>query len=1041
MKIVETTQGITSTSTENNIAQKENTKSVEARVDPAVYVDTGEPAFAYPDERSELPPEFIPASRFSKGADLPTGDADKIVIHGTSEQRTPIKEIVRKSREAKEYVLGKDGKIMFKEWDQEDVRSLQTMLDQLALGELEEYKGPLAKLLGDNELFDGPQFSDVIGNIFSKRINENAPKLKIDDLKKAAEEMQADEFYSALANRKEGEVLQPAVLVRALVEAKLLTIKMKNITEYYIKTGVSDEAKRNFMNHLNYLSILVTEGAASVRTGMQQGAIVRNIDVGRFTDQEFMDEIKAISDDLSFEMKYTTTENGLPTDDVFMGTLKRFSTLSDNQLRYAAKEAKRRGPNWWDAFVEVYVNAKLWHPWTLIVNAGGNALMQVMDLVETGVASQINKIPGLKSEHGVHIEEMLDMMVAMKHGASRGWQEANAGWKSGDNLTSKLDFRYEGDALSGRLLGPGYQNSVIAKGLDYIGSVANVPKHAMIWQDEFTKGVIFDVELARIARKKYYKILNKTGDKAQAEEAMKKTILTPLDSEIDLIYDRMQTRTFQEELPDGFFKDMQRFANNPTIKVFMPFYKTLVNIFRETNKRLPTGMLSENIRKDLFSKDISTKQMAISRMFTGTSIMLSVAGWSYASRDLETKSGFIITGMAPVDKNERDAFYAEGFLPYSIAKYNSETGKYTSVSYAKLEPYAKIFAIGADMGYLLSKPSQYGDDDFLDKTTTVATAAINALYPYFASQAWVDLTGELGDFFGVMDYAAEDVGSGFASRAFNKLYDVAVGTAARPIGRSSKYLPNASEMSGVFDDGFSSYIQRVHDMGEKLDYNITSEQMYGDNIFAKMFSGGDADSWYDFFDEDLPQGMIDFYELHNQTMSESPFFNIQLKPKLTLFGDPMEKSGEFSPFPINKTKSNLVYNFMLQSGLGLPYPADSIGGLKLTSDEQHDLIKYMNDDDDGDGESDFFVAMRSLISNPNFLNLGQMYDEDGQAIGRDKQYKKMLAVQTAFKERAEKKFLADNFEFNAKYQKQKEAIGDVGGRGRTIGDLVPFGNL
>ena len=70
--------------------------------------------------------------------------------------------------------------------------------------------------------------------------------------------------------------------------------------------------------------------------------------------------------------------------------------------------------------------------------------------------------------------------------------------------------------------------------------------------------------------------------------------------------------TFQKELPPGFFKNMQRHINHPAAILFVPFYKTIMNIFFESNKRIPVMMaigaasptdLGKKIRMDFTGKN------------------------------------------------------------------------------------------------------------------------------------------------------------------------------------------------------------------------------------------------------------------------------------------------------------------------------------------------------------------------------------------------------------------------------------------------------
>lgn len=179
--------------------------------------------------------------------------------------------------------------------------------------------------------------------------------------------------------------------------------------------------------------------------------------------------------------------------------IAEYSRISGAQKNYMIRESARKGPTWWDALAEVYVNSKLYHPWTMIINMGGNATMALFDTIETFNAGLWNNtFGGDFVETGVHLEEALGAVLSIKRGISRGMETANRGITTGETIgnATKIDQRYEGNALSGRLV-EGTKMEFLGKPLDYIGTVANVPKHLMIYQDEFTKGIIFDTELGK----------------------------------------------------------------------------------------------------------------------------------------------------------------------------------------------------------------------------------------------------------------------------------------------------------------------------------------------------------------------------------------------------------------------------------------------------------------------------------------------------------------------------------------------------------------
>jgi hypothetical protein len=148
-------------------------------------------------------------------------------------------------------------------------------------------------------------------------------------------------------------------------------------------------------------------------------------------------------------------------------------------------------------------------------------------------------------------------------------------------------------------------------------------------------------------------------------------------------------------------------------------------------------------------------------------------------------------------------------------------------------------------------------------------------------------------------------------------------------------------------------------------------------------------------------------------MKDSPFFNTDLKPRINLWGEDMvgPEQGMFSPVRVVNEKYNDVDEFLVKAGLGIPMPKNNIGGIPMAQDEYYDYIKFINIDDDGDGESDLLQELQSLVNDPDFLSLlpGEQLEE-------------MNSVVTQYKQTGKDLFLLNNPSFNAKVEGLKEKI-------------------
>lgn len=94
------------------------------------------------------------------------------------------------------------------------------------------------------------------------------------------------------------------------------------------------------------------------------------------------------------------------------------------------------------------------------------------------------------------------------------------------------------------------------------------------------------MELERLATKRYNKVLSEGGTKEQAQAVRVKTLADPDRITRDEVKASMLEGTFQGDLPPGVFKNMQSMMNEPAVKLFVPFYKTVMNIFLKAQKEI-----------------------------------------------------------------------------------------------------------------------------------------------------------------------------------------------------------------------------------------------------------------------------------------------------------------------------------------------------------------------------------------------------------------------------------------------------------------------
>jgi hypothetical protein len=310
----------------------------------------------------------------------------------------------------------------------------------------------------------------------------------------------------------------------------------------------------------------------------------------------------------------------------------------------------------------------------------------------------------------------------------------------------------------------------------------------------------------------------------------------------------------------------------------------------------------------------------------------------------------MITGMAPLRRTEREAFYRKGFMPYSIAFLDNKTGLYKSYSYARFDPISSFLAISADFAYIASRPD-YGDANAMVKYTKLFTIGAYAMYPYLTEQPFLTGIKELSR---VFSPTASD-----SESAFNRAFAVLV-------GKVTKGGLHVFESATGVPHTFGNYLQKMSD--NKI-YN-TSLMTEGQGIFAREFFGAE-----------VPEFVREFYKELNVMMMANPWFNPDIEPRLNLWAEVMEgpERGVISPIKVMNEKFNRIDDYLVKNGFGLGMPRSYLGGLIMTGSEYNAYIKFINIDLDNSGESDMLEEMNGIIDTKDFLDL-DLADQLGELM-------------------------------------------------------------
>jgi hypothetical protein len=861
------------------------------------------------------------------------------------------------NQDAPELAEFKGGVIDYKNFDAGEIKVVNEMYESFLKGDTDTYDGPLAQWFDSADGVGEGNYPDLVNNMTDALVTKyEKGRLSNDDLLKYANSLDSIEVFNKIRDKKPGEILDVPIYIRGLVESDIL-YKKSVILQDRIMTGQSKDFQLYYNLLAQQIALLpslkdsISNAARSLQ--VSNNAIKRNPNY---------------SQDVNNIMK--AFENGIADDRAGIEFVSAIANLNKRESATFARgldkglksEDYTSGiKTFRDMWLEAWINTRLSSPITHIVNIVGNAGFIGVRTIEIFGAAAFNKVPGIRSRDGVMFNEAFHYARGAGKGFLLGLRNAKTsiitGVPTGADGLSKLDIPMKPKIHSSNL--PNYltagKYNITGMAFNTLGTVIRVPGRLLITGDELAKGVIYGQELERhairagnrarfdiedaikngVLEPRPGEILDlKTAGKEAFDRAYLNSMKNPTSETVDSIKNSMSEGTFQADLPGPVFNAMNQVLNNPNVKFVIPFHKTIINIFREVGKRNPVMALAmPTVYKELGgSLGPVARQTAISKLALGGGLMTGFGLQAYGQA--EENSDFIITGMAPIGREEKEAFYRKGFLPYSIAALDKNTGLYNSRSYSRFDPISPLLAISADVAYLMGRSDVFSEDNHavenaLD-TGQLFITALAAVMPYLLEQPFA-------------------VGLQKLSSVMTPNYGDAEQGIETILNNLSQLLIEPTVGMVNFTGSFGAWLQKQSDL-KIYDTNATSAQMLASR---------------NIFDGDTPQPIIEFYKTLNKAMLDNPFFNTDLTPKLNLWGREIERKQTLplSPFRISEEKYNVVDDAMLKYGIGITMPAGTIKGIKLSSDEYYEYILAVNKDDE------FLDAMKDLVQKESFKNL------------------------------------------------------------------------
>lgn len=320
-------------------------------------------------------------------------------------------------------------------------------------------------------------------------------------------------------------------------------------------------------------------------------------------------------------------------------------------------------PDMFDKFAEWSVAAKLWNPTTHIVNLGGNAIRQLLDL---GIKTATNPMTARADWQGA------------LHGLKIGLKNA-AKVLTSDGYASQLSKYIEAGgnvpAIKGRL-----------------GSAVRTPFRMLSAGDEIFRNMAYQRKLHRDA----YKIAKKEGLTGnQLHRRMEELLNTPTFKMMEDATNEAKHLTFQDELGAitskiNNLRDPAKYdskggkAFGVFARTFLPFLKTPTNLFKQSVDFSLFGLVKNwpELRKAAAAGDNEKVGTILGEAIVGTALVAYIVS--------EALDGNV-TGGVPTEPDEKDRFYREKKLPYAIKMGD------TWYQYQRLDPLALVVGMTADL--------------------------------------------------------------------------------------------------------------------------------------------------------------------------------------------------------------------------------------------------------------------------------------------------------------------------------------------------------
>ncbi len=353
--------------------------------------------------------------------------------------------------------------------------------------------------------------------------------------------------------------------------------------------------------------------------------------------------------------------------------IEAFARIDPNNPRqFAAMLRSLEKPTFKDYTYEFFYNSILSGPPTHIVNTVSNLNWQIWQTpfraVRSIVDRPISKLQGRQREF--YLREIGPMWGGYKRGFKEALPKTLELLRTGqlaDDLTKwNVDIGGAGGAFE-------RSPSKLARGL---APVVTIPTRLLRAEDVLFRGIAFEAEKGAMARRIAIKE-GLSGERLIIREA--ELLMNPTD-EMMVAAGKFGDHSIFTDDPGKLTSGIMKVRDAaPGARFVMPFVRTLSNLLKRGAELTP-GLGVAVQRKSLKGPELST---VITNQILGTGIATY-----FATKYLDGE----LTGAVPQRKEQREAFYRQGKLPFAM-----KIGNHW-ISYNRIEPFNLPISTIAIMG-------------------------------------------------------------------------------------------------------------------------------------------------------------------------------------------------------------------------------------------------------------------------------------------------------------------------------------------------------